>query len=77
MERILINKLCKLVKTRKSIILTNEELECLLRISELLAQIEILEAMPDNKEKLIEGNKKELEEIFKGKHFKGFEEFFF
>ncbi len=73
MEKSLVTKLCEHIRTREAIELTTEELECLLRITELLTQIETLENLPKDKEQTIGKNSNELEEISKLKHFEGFE----
>ena len=73
----LAKKLQAFIETEKPIEFTKEELECFLKLVELSAQIELLENLPSNKESTIEENKKELGEIFKSKHFEGFESRYF
>jgi len=60
----LITKILDSFDNEKSFDLTKSELETLLRVSELVAQIEILENIPQNKEQFIEESDKELKELF-------------
>ena len=73
----LAKKLLTFIETEKPIEFTKEELECFLKMVELSAQLELLESPPNNKEATIEKNKEELAEMFKTKHFEGFEPRYF
>ena len=72
MEKSLIAKLCEQLQTEGSIELTKEELESLLSVSELLAQLETLELWCPDQRQLVEEIKEKLERLSKGKHFEGF-----
>ena len=58
----LISKLFAFIEDELPITLTKDELDCLIRIVELMTQIDLLEYLPEDKELLIEANKKELED---------------
>ena len=60
----LITKILDSFDNDKSFDLTKSELETLLRVSEIMAQIEILENLPLSKEQFIEESDKELKELF-------------
>jgi len=71
-----INRILASSNTEKACEFTGEELESLFRIAELMAQIEILENLPHDKEKYIDDCNVELKEILKQKQFEGAENLF-
>lgn len=70
----LTSKLISLIENEKPIELSKDEVECLIKLIELGAKIDLLEFLPKNKEQACEEYKKEFEELFKVHHLEGFEE---
>ena len=72
----LMSKILNSFSNEKVFEITKEELEILLGVSELLAQIEILENLPLNIEQFIEHSNKELVELLKQTNFEDMRDLF-